>query len=245
MSVATLFRQMSQNLLNLVFPSRCIICHQASTLLCSACLAQFPRVLPPICPVCGRSTNIAAVCPPCRQTPPAINGIRSVLVLENGARQAIHQFKYGNRPSLADPLARLMADYWGASPLPADLLVAVPLHVARQRERGYNQAHLLARALAQMVGLPLATNILRRTRPTRVQVGMDALERQVNVHDAFTCEARARARDSGPHLATVEGRNILLVDDVCTTGATLEACTIALREAGAASVWGFTLAHAR
>ena len=130
------------------------------------------------------------------------------------------------------------------SPLPADLIVAVPLHVARQRERGYNQAHLLAHGLGQMVGLPLATNTLRRTRPTRVQVGLDALERQVNVRDAFTCEARATARGSRLPLESVEGRQILLVDDVCTTGATLEACTVALRQAGAARVWGFTLAHA-
>ena len=168
-----------------------------------------------------------------------------MVVLESGARQAIHQFKYGNRPSLAASLASLMADYWAASPLPADLIVAVPLHVARQRERGYNQAHLLARALGQMVGLPLATNTLRRTRRTQVQVGLDALERQVNVRDAFACQVPVRGEVSGQYRTTVEGRQILLVDDVCTTGATLEACTMALREAGAATVWGFTLAHAR
>jgi ComF family protein len=202
-------------------------------------------VLPPICPVCGRSTNSAVVCPSCRQLPLAINGIRSVVVLENAARQAIHRFKYGNRPSLAAPLASLMADYWAASPLPADLIVAVPLHVARQRERGYNQAHLLARSLGQVVGLPLATNTLRRTRHTRVQVGLDALQRQINVRDAFACRVPARGEVSGQHRTTVEGRHILLVDDVCTTGATLDACTIALREAGAARVWGFTLAHPR
>ena len=168
-----------------------------------------------------------------------------MVVLENAARQAIHQLKYGNRPSLAAGLASLMADYWTASPLPAELIVAVPLHVARQRERGYNQAHLLASALGQMVGLPLATNALRRTRHTRVQVGLDAIDRQVNVRDAFTCEGRASARGSRLQLESVDGRQILLVDDVCTTGATLDACTLALREAGAASVWGFTLAHAR
>jgi ComF family protein len=166
-------------------------------------------------------------------------------MLQNGARQAIHHFKYGNRPSLAAPLASLMADYWTASPLQADLIVSVPLHVARQRERGYNQAHLLACVLGQMVGLPLATNTLRRTRRTRVQVGLDATERQLNVRDAFACQVPARGEVSGQHRTTVEGRQILLVDDVCTTGATLEACTMALREAGAATVWGFTLAHAR
>lgn len=245
MSVVTLFRQTSQNLLNLVFPPHCVICSQDGTLLCHACLEDFPRVLPPICLACGRSTNSAAVCPSCRQAPLAINGIRSVLVLENGARRAIHKFKYGNRPSLAAPLASFMADYWAASPLPADLIVAVPLHVARQRERGYNQAHLLASALGQMVGLPLGTNTLRRTRRTRVQVGLGPLERQVNVRDAFACQVPVGSQVSGQHWTTVEGRQILLVDDVCTTGATLEACTMALREAGAARVWGFTLAHAR
>ena len=159
-------------------------------------------------------------------------------MLQDGARQAIHHFKYGNRPSLAAPLASLMADYWTASPLQADLIVSVPLHVARQ-------AHLLARALGQMVGLPLATNTLRRTRHTRVQVGLDATERQLNVRDAFACQVPVKGEVSGEHRTTVEGRQILLVDDVCTTGATLEACTMALREAGAATVWGFTLAHAR
>ena len=194
MSLATLFRQTSQNLLNLVFPPHCVICSQAATLLCDACLQDFPRVLPPICQICGRPVDGAVVCPSCRQTPPAINGIRSVVVLHNGARQAIHHFKYGNRPSLAAPLAGLMADYWTASPLQADLIVSVPLHVARQRERGYNQAHLLACALGQMVGLPLATNALRRTRRTRVQVGLDATERQVNVRDAFACQVPADFR---------------------------------------------------
>ncbi len=166
-----------------------------------------------------------------------MDGIRSVLLLENGAREAVHQLKYGGRSSLAAPLARLMIDYWRANPLPADVVVAVPLHVARERERGYNQAYLLAREFSREVGLPPMAGTLRRARNTPAQVGLDASQRHANVWGAFLYQA-PQGGDG------VRGRQVLLVDDVCTTGATLDACSAALKTAGAASVWGFTLARA-
>ncbi len=185
------------------------------------------------------------MCWRCQRVPLSIDGIRSVVLFEHGARQAIHQFKYRDRQSLAKPLARLMADYWRANPLPADLVTAVPLHPVRQRERGYNQSGLLARALSQMIGVPMTTTGLKRVRHTRPQMSLNAADRRENVRDAFVCEVPAPS-SKGKDCASlgVSGRRVLVIDDVCTTGSTLEACSVALKAAGASSVWGFTLAHA-
>jgi ComF family protein len=136
-------------------------------------------------------------------------------------------------------LAQLMVDYWRATPLPVDLLVPVPLHPARQRERGYNQAELLARAFGDRIGLPVVNTGLRRARSTRPQISLNASDRRENVQDAFTYQPRTA--DQGD---AVRGRRVLVVDDVCTTGSTLEACSLALKAGGASSVWGFTLARA-
>jgi ComF family protein len=167
----------------------------------------------------------------------AIDGIRSVFRLEGGVREAIHQFKYKNRHALTLILARLMADYWHAHPLlPVDFLMPVPLHPARQRERGYNQSELLARALSSMIGVPLVTTGLRRVRHTRPQMSLNAADRRPNVRGAFVYQS--------PGGSPIRGRRIVVIDDVCTTGSTLEACSVALKEAGASTVWGFTLARA-
>jgi ComF family protein len=149
-------------------------------------------------------------------------------------REAVHAFKYDGLQALADPLADLMAQYWKDHPLPARVLVPVPLHRARQRERGYNQAELLARGLGQRIGLPVDTTSLVRQRPTAPQVELDAVQRKQNVAGAF------KVQDS-----SLSGQEVLLIDDVCTTAATLDACAIALREAGARSVRALTLTRAR
>jgi ComF family protein len=211
-------------------------------MLCDDCLADFRPVSPATCSVCGGVTSHPKVCPRCRQTPWVIDGIRSAVYLEDGARKAIHRFKYGNLPSLATSLANVMVEHWLSSPLPADLVVSVPLHIARQRERGYNQADLLARTFAQNVGLPVARGVLKRVRHTRAQVGLSAAHRLANVHGAFQCELPRQNR-SGETL-NLEGQRILIIDDVCTTGATLEACSVALKAVGADHIWGLTLACA-
>lgn len=130
-----------------------------------------------------------------------------------------------------------MAGYWKRDPayIPgADAIVPVPLHVARHRDRGYNQAALLARELGAGVGLPVVEDGLTRTRATAPQVGLSIPEREANVSGAFECSA-----DS------LVGMKVLLVDDVFTTGCTLGAACSALKDAGASSVWAYTLARAR
>jgi ComF family protein len=196
--------------------------------------------MPPICQLCGRPTHTSGYCWRCRHEPLAIDGIRSAFLFEGEVRQTVHHLKYCNRQLLAVPLARLMAGYWRANPIPINLIVPVPLHPARQRERGYNQADLLARALGGMIDMPVVTKGLRRVRHTQSQVSLNATDRSENVRGAFIYQVSGK----GCSDVAVNGRRVLVIDDVCTTGSTLEACSLALKTAGASTVWGFTLARA-
>jgi ComF family protein len=135
--------------------------------------------------------------------------------------------------AISNRLAELLADYLEESPLPREALVGVPLHPRRLRERGYNQSGLLARELGKHTGLPVIEDCLIRVKQAQPQVkAADAEERRRNVADAFVC------RDE-----RVKGKRIVLIDDVCTSGATLESCAAALKDKGATSVWGLTLAR--
>jgi ComF family protein len=146
----------------------------------------------------------------------------------------VHALKYAYVSALAQPMARLMAAYVEEEEvIEADLLAAVPLYVRRQRLRGYNQSLLLARELSRLCGVPLAERGLARRRNTPPQAGSaDAEARKRNVADAFVADRR-----------WAEGKRVLVIDDVMTTGATLDACARALRQAGAASVWALTFAR--
>jgi ComF family protein len=166
--------------------------------------------------------------------PTNLDGIYAVAVFEDALRQAIHALKYENNITLAAPLGVMMVDLWRRGGMPqTDLILPVPLHTRRQGERGYNQSTLLARVLGHGVGIPVDEHTLIRQRATLPQVGLGPSERQQNVEGAFACRG---------HL---EGKRAVVVDDVCTTGATLEVCAAALRAGGAGSVWALTRARAR
>jgi ComF family protein len=126
-----------------------------------------------------------------------------------------------------------MGAYWRNNPIPANVIIPVPLHPTRERDRGYNQSALLARGLAEAAELPVRNDLLARVKATAPQVELGAEARRENVCGAFHCET-----------GSATGLRVLLVDDVCTTGATLEACSQALRAGGAGSVWALTLARA-
>lgn len=148
-------------------------------------------------------------------------------------RKAIHQLKYYNLKAISCCLAELLADYLQSNPLPGETLVPVPLHPHRLRERGYNQSSLLARELGKLVGLPVIEDCLVRVKEAKPQVkALSVKERQENVIGAFAC------RDD-----KVSDKQIILIDDVCTSGATLESCATALKNGGAISIWGLTLAR--
>ncbi len=233
-AAASLGARIGQALLDLLFPPRCAGCRRPGSWLCSSCLEQVERVGGPACPRCGRPSRWAELCSACRAGTWALYQARAPFFFEGVVQQAVHEFKYRGRRVLAEPLGELLADYLNSLSWPAAAIVAVPLHRERQRARGYNQSALLARALAGRVGRPLLEDGLVRWRNTLPQVGLDGAARRENVRDAFRWEEKQ------PPPA-----HVLLVDDVYTTGATMEACAMALRQAGALEVRGLALARPR
>jgi ComF family protein len=155
---------------------------------------------------------------------------------EGALRTCIHALKYDGQKRLAEPLGKLLVQAYIAYGLRADLVIPVPLHKEREQQRGYNQTTLLARQFARQLGLTLREDILQRARATPVQVGLNGQERQQNVEGAFACT---------PQFTTgaLSGRTILMIDDVCTTGSTLEASAAPLFAAGVQSVYGLVLAR--
>jgi ComF family protein len=233
-------------LLDLLFPALCPVCDARSDdpphrPFCARCWAALPLLSQAGCPVCGRplpGLPADVACARCRAQPPPFAYARAVGAYRDGLRTAIHALKYGRRAAVAAPLAALLARE-GAGLFPGgpgelfDAVVPVPLHPTRLAERGFNQAELLAGPCAKAWGRPLHPRALARIRPTRPQTELDAPARRGHVAGALRV---ARPRD-------VAGQRLLLVDDVLTTGATVQAAARALRDGGAAAVGVLVLAR--
>ncbi len=219
--------------LDLLFPRWCIGCGREGDFLCQSCRQLLPRIMPPLCPRCGRPQPSGILCSSCVGWQAEIDGIRSPFRFDGVIRQSIHQLKYRNLRALAQPLVKLLQDYLVANPVPGEVLVPVPLHQKRLKERGYNQSRLLARELGKLINLPVVDDCLARQRHDPPQARTSHIEdRWFNVAGAFICRDQ-KLRD----------KRVLLIDDVCTSGATLDACAVALKEAGATMVWGLVLAR--
>lgn len=228
-------RQVIQHMLDLLYPPRCAGCQRSGHVLCPSCLAQIPS-LPRGCQRCSGPLAAGSICASCQSFPLRFSGLRAVSVYQEPLRSYIHALKYDGNTRLAQPLGSLLASAYHASGLHADALVPVPLHSERYKQRGYNHAALLARVCASQVGVPLVAQILVRHRATLSQVGLQHWERQQNVQGAFSCSPAYTA-------GQLRGRTLLLIDDVSTTAATLEACAAPLFAAGVAAVFGLVLAR--
>jgi ComF family protein len=186
--------------------------------------------------VCGAPLpDGGARCFECRRRRRVFRFCRSLGLYEGRLRQAILALKYGGRDALAAPLGLCLARAFSDRPefRRTDALVPIPLHFLKRHGRGYNQAELLARSLGDALGLPVWEDVLKRRRWTWAQAKLNKERRKANVKDAFLASAPDQ----------VKGKRLLLIDDVCTTGATLEAAAEALKAAGARSVSAFTLAR--
>ena len=219
-------------MLDLVLPPRCGGCRRLGSWLCEGCRARIRRLEEPLCRRCGVELDSARRECGCRARLRSLSRLRSAVAFEGPIESAVHRFKYEGWRRLAGPLGQLVAERLVVEGLAARCVVAVPLHRERLRQRGYNQADLLAEDLRRRLAVFAPVGKLVRTRPTPPQVGRDRLRRFENVSNAFEWH--------GPRL---DGEAMLLVDDVATTGATLDACARALREAGSGPVIGVSVAR--
>ena len=228
--IGSFISQVSKQAVNLLFPLTCVVCHREGEFICGGCEGALPRLNQPYCRECALP-DTRGVCRWCAQEPLDLDGIRAPYVFEGPIREAVHSLKYRGVRAAAPSLGRLLARYLSEYPLPGNLIVSVPLHSRRMRSRGYNQSELLARSLGKEAGLPMQSNSLARVRNSAPQVGASRDQRRANVEDSFLCRAG------------LAGAEVLLVDDVATTGSTLSACASVLKDAGASSVWGLVLAR--
>ncbi len=246
---ASIARPMKRNLhrlLDAVLPPRCLKCGQvvaaeggAQGALCPGCWQQLSFLGGPCCACCGQPFDFElgpdALCGACIEAPPAFDRARAVLRYDEASRDLILAFKHADRTSLAPTfgawLNRIGQELLGDS----DLIVPVPLHWSRLFGRRYNQAALLANALGALSGKPVLPDLLIRRRATKKQGHLGRLARQRNVAGAFALHPRRGA--------LLEGKRILLVDDVITTGATVTNCAKVLRKNGAIAVNVLALAR--
>jgi ComF family protein len=219
-----------------LLPSFCLLCHEPAgrrgdPLVCPACRSRWRRLPEPCCARCGQPTFGVEECRICAEWPEGFGRVRSAVWLDEGARLAVHLFKYEGWQRLADPMADRLRPLLAG--LEGDRLVPVPVAPGRRRRRGYNQAEVLAASLGRLSGRRVAPTALRRVRETPSQTALTPGAREANLAGAF-------AAGSG-----VRGAALVLVDDVFTTGATLVIAARALLRAGARAVEAVTFARAK
>jgi ComF family protein len=228
-------RAIVEGVANTLFPWACVGCGvRADSPLCHECLSRVRWIAEPCCSSCGLpfATPPSRLCGRCLEDPPPFRRLRAVACYgaSDEARDpfglALRGLKYAGRRALARSLSALLADRYPYPGERFDVAAPVPLHLERLRSRGFNQALLLAREPARRFGLPLDAGLLVRSRATPPQVGLSERARRGNVRSAF-------ALRSG---RSVNGKRVLLVDDVCTSTATVRACAYLLRQRGAESV---------
>lgn len=219
--------------LDWVYPPVCAGCQTPGFHLCPNCEAQIHFITGNRCLVCGGAVSRQKlVCRHCRENPPPYTAMRNLAIYEGVIRECVHAIKYENNQSLVILFTKWLTAVVEKEGWEVEMVLAVPLSAQRQRERGYNQAARIAKPLARHLGVRYNPFGLKRIRNTVSQVGLSGDVRRQNVAGAF---------EALPEM--VGGKKILLVDDVMTTGSTLEACSKALRESGADAIYCLTIAR--
>ena len=227
-------------LLDLFFPKKCVGCGKSGSFFCPNCINNITQT-DLVCPFCERLSLGGVIHPACTRKF-GLNGLWSLGTYQPPLKLAIQKLKYKWVRGLAVNLVDILIEYWAKyQPLLLDqikkshgqnwLITAVPLHKSRENWRGFNQSELIAKLFAQKLGLKYQ-NLLKRTKKTRPQVGLESYQRKQNIKNAFSLTKRY----------TLDA-NILLIDDVWTTGSTLKECCYVLKRGGAKQVWALTLAR--
>ena len=212
-------------------PMRCVSCDREGEYVCAACEPALPRLRGDCCRYCA-TPGPRDSCEACAAARPAFEKIIAPYLMDGAVRVAVHDLKYRNLRAAAPALGRLMARCLRESGIEADIVMPVPIHPKRERQRGYNQSRHLATAIAKETGLPIDVRALSKARDTEPQVSMtNDVDRRSNLNEAFKCA-------SG-----LPGARVLLIDDVVTTGSTMAACAEAVKSAGAEAAYGLALAR--
>lgn len=226
-------REFAVRVLELLYPIRCPVCGMIPEYgmdICPECRVKLQDVMNPVCMKCGKPVADPTIelCYDCSRKQHVFRAARAVFVYDGEAKASLYRFKYAGRQEYAAFYARETIKKYGhwIAYHPIDAIIPVPLHWKRKRKRGYNQAALYARELGKITGLPVWTNILRRVVNTRPQKELDDRERKNNLKNAFKCEK-----------SIVQSKYILLVDDIYTTGSTVDMAASELMRAGAAGVF--------
>lgn len=235
------------SLINILYPRICVVCKDKldntltpDKVLCIKCYSKIKRNLPPFCCQCGRhltAQNFAKnICSDCIKKPLSFDRAFSPCIYEGVIKELLHQFKYNNKDYLGYTLSKFMINFIADNKLPVnylDLIIPIPLHRSRLREREFNQAQILGDYIARNFNKAISSNLLLRHCQTKSQTGLNTNERFLNVKDTFSLNPRTSLR----------GKNIMLVDDVLTTGATSSEAARLLKKAGANIVFVLTLAN--
>jgi competence protein ComFC len=227
------FYKIIWGLLDYIYPPQCVGCGKYGERICENCKQDIRIIKPPLCYLCGIQLTKEGVCMTCQNEKPVFDRLRSIAVYQGSLRKAVHCLKYRRDVSLGVYLARPMIELFRKLQWEVDIIVPIPLGYTRLKERGYNQSSLLAYPIALATSTRYEPKALRRTRETESQVELTLEARKQNVYGAFLGVSKYAYR-----------KRILLVDDVATSCATLNACADALLSAGADCVYALTLARA-
>lgn len=219
--------------LDLIFPKRCVNCGKFGSFVCTQCSEKIKPVKTQVCPKCGKISDLGKWCSGCKGKSNLTGIIVGSVYRVGPTKEMIHYLKYNNVKELAKPLADMLIDQLIDEDLPTNIIItSVPLHKKRYLERGYNQSEIIAKTVAKKLGLTYL-NLLERIKYTESQVKLKGAQRRGNLDGAFLLKKGIE----------VGSKTVLLVDDVSTTGTTLEECAKVLRSGGARRVYGLVVAR--
>lgn len=237
MKISEILKSIKLFTLDTIFPIKCVGCKKEGEWLCDKCFSKTVLVKSQLCPYCSRLSEKGKICERCkRRTKSNLSGILPACYFNEGfIKDAIHEFKYDGVFDLAEPLANLLINCLLENPLfEGRIIVPVPLHKRKEKQRGFNQSKLLAQKIADAYEVEIEDKVLIRKKSTLPQVSLGSKDRKSNIKNAFEFVG-----DSGK----IKDKKILLIDDVCTTGATLEECAKVLKENDAKDVWALIIAR--
>lgn len=216
-----------------VYPPICAGCEKPGTRWCDACSSKVKTISSPFCPQCGAPVVAGETCRECDEHPPLFDRLRSWAVFDGPVRSALHRLKYRRDLGLGEILAQPLVNIIQEEKWDFDMVLPIPLSKGHLRQRGYNQAQIIALPVALKLKKECISKGVMRIKDTSSQIALSPHERYINLQDAFYANP-----------AKLKDRNILLIDDVATTGATLNSCAGALRDAGVKTIYCLTVAKA-